>query len=476
VLAVEQDKEKLMQKKENFKKLNAEFKKSIRDWLIHGTPLNNVAETPDFHAVIVGSRVNYYDSDERRQLKIKTASAVLHKILDASIKEAEFRGEEFALTNHQAIDCLAQAEAIICENGFSRLIDGEIKPVAFSNDDCYCFHRLEIPRLKPPKDWIEGPRNWEHLGPFMNSIREAMADFEEETGESLMFRRLLSAIGQLLWDSKASREIIYWYGKGGDGKTTLCNYIAGKLGDSALPNLRPKCLESEYYLAQLEGKRMVIAEEAGKGQFLTEGIKAITGNRFITGRHPHERIRTFESHVMIWYTSNELPIIDGEHSSKDRLRLIQSEPRKNRARRDEADIIAELDIFWPHIIDMAVTEYHAAGMTVWPMPDDELTDSVDAFYLDADGWIEANLVYEEGAFMPSSTIKYLLNHKVSLKNVEARIQRMEPAVCDVDAKITKGRRRMRSEANPVFGWQNVGLAIGHYQALAVPWIAGPKRR
>jgi hypothetical protein len=465
-----------VEKKENFKKLQAEFKQSIRDWLIHDTPLNNVTEFPDFLAVVVGSGVNYYDADEKKQIKIKSSKSVIHDILDASIKEAQFRGAEFEMTKGQAEDCLAQAEATIVKNGFNRLIDDEIKPVAFSNDDCFCFHRLGIPRFKPPQEWIDGPRDWGHLGSFMNSIREAMADYDEETDESLMFRRLLSAIGQLLWDSKPSREIVYWYGKGGDGKTTLCNYIASKLGDSALPNLRPRCLESEYYLAQLEGKRMVIAEEAGKGQFLTEGIKAITGNRFITGRHPHERIRTFESHVMIWYTSNELPIIDGENSSKDRLRLIQSEPRKNRVRRDETDIIKELDAFWPHIIDMAVTEYFAAGEGIHAMPDEELNDSIDSFYLDADGWIEANLKYEEGAFMPISTIKYLLKHSVSIKNIETRLKRMEPTVCDANTMIYKRKRRIKDNSAPVWGWQNVGLSMGHYHALSVPWIAGPGRR
>jgi hypothetical protein len=221
---------------------------------------------------------------------------------------------------------------------------------------------------------------------------------------------------------------------------------------------------------------MVIAEEAGKGQFLTEGIKAITGNRFITGRHPHERIRTFESHVMIWYTSNELPIIDGENSSKDRLRLIQSEPRKNRARRDEMDIVKELDAFWPHIIDMSVTEYFAAGEGIHAMPDEELTDSIDAFYLDADGWIEANLIYEVGAFMPTSTIKYLLKHTVSLKHVENRLCKINPEVCDANAMVNKCKRRIRHNSAPVWGWQNIGLTIGHYQALSVPWIAGPGRR
>ena len=180
-----------MEKKENFKKLQAEFKQSIRDWLIHDTPLNNVTEFPDFLAVVVGSGVNYYDADEKKQIKIKSSKSVIHDILDASIKEAQFRGAEFEMTKGQAEDCLAQAEATIVKNGFNRLIDDEIKPVAFSNDDCFCFHRLGIPRFKPPQEWIDGPRDWGHLGSFMNSIREAMADYDEETDESLMFRRLL---------------------------------------------------------------------------------------------------------------------------------------------------------------------------------------------------------------------------------------------------------------------------------------------
>jgi hypothetical protein len=462
-----------VEKKENFKKLQAEFKKSIRDWLLHDQPLNHFQEIADFKAQIVGSTVNYYDADAKKQVKIKAPSALVDKILHAAMGEAEFRGTEYELTKAQAEDCLAQAEAYAKEAGFHKLIEGEIKPVAFVNDDCYCFNRLPIPRIEPDQEWINTPRNWSHLGPFMNSIREAMADYDEETDDSLMFRRLLSAIGQLLWDSKPSREIVYWYGKGGDGKTTLTNYIASKLGSAALPNLRPKMLESEYYVAQLEGKRMVIAEEAGKGRFLTEGIKAITGNRFLTGRHPHERIRTFESHVMIWYTSNEMPVIDGEDASKDRLRLIQSEPRKNRVRRDEADIIAELDLWWPHIIDMSVTEYFAAGQGIHKMPDEELSESIEGYYQDADGWIEANLRYEVGAFMPSSTIKHLLQHKVSIKDVESRIPLLQPAVCDSENQISRCKRRIHGKDTQCRGWDNVGLTIGHYAALTVFWQSGP---
>jgi hypothetical protein len=463
-----------VEKKENFKKLQAEFKKSIRDWFLYDQPLNNVQDFADYKAVVVKDRVNYYVADDKKQLAIRSSSDMVRTILNASLVESEFRGAEFEMTKAQAEDCLAQADAVICVNGFDKLIDGEIKPIAFSNDDCFCFYRLGIPRFKPPQEWIDGPREWASLGPFMNSIREAMADYDEETDDSLMFRRLLSAIGQLLWDSKPSREIVYWYGKGGDGKTTLTNYIASKLGDSALPNLRPKCLESEYYLAQLEGKRMVIAEEAGKGRFLTEGIKAITGNRFITGRHPHERIRTFESYVMIWYTSNEMPTIDGEDSSKDRLRLIQSEPRKNRERREESDIIKELDAFWPHIVDMAVTEYFAAGEGIHRMPDEELRDSIEGYYLDADGWIEANLKYEEGAFMPCSTIKYLLQHKVSIKDVEARLPGLQPSPCYSGVTVIKNRQRVyTNKGNPIHGWANIGLATAHWAALTVLWRSGP---
>lgn len=464
-----------MSKSENVKQISAQLKQDIRDWILGKRALPMGSERPEFYAEIVNGQVNFYRADALRQVTPMSSHDLIVEIVMASTAEAELLGPEYVMTKNVAIDTLHQIEASIIKQGFDRLIEDPIIPIAFADDPGFCFHRLQIPRVTPTKEEIAAERQWDHLGPFLNSVRRRMTDFDGY--ESRMFRRLMSAIGALVWDERPSREIVYWQGRGGDGKTTLCNFIAGKLGQAALPNLKPRNLESEYYLAELEGKRFVVAEEAGAGQFLTEGIKAISGNRYITGRAPYRPIRTFRNHTMIWYTSNKPPIIDGEDSSRDRLRLINSTPPPANEKRSEDSIRDELDAFWPHIVDLAVLEFFWSGQRILPMEESEIEESVDGFHLDADGWIGANLIWEPGAFIPTSTIKHLMgNAKISIRTVEARIPRLQPAAVDAEHKVSRIKSRVHATENPVWGWANVGLSIGHYQGLSAHWRAGPKRR
>jgi hypothetical protein len=458
-----------MAKDNDFQEKKAQHKNTMRHWMLGEKGLPSGRPRPNFLIAINEGKLVYYSERDQRQINIMSRDHLVAHVSLASSELAERSGEPaLEMSQGQARDCMAVVEAYVLHEGNDRLIRDEIKPIAFSNDDCYCFERINVPRLEPQE---YKRKTQEDLGPFLNSIRTSMADYNEDTNESLMFRRLLSAIGQLLWDSKPSREIVYWYGKGGDGKTTLCNYLASKLGSAAMPNLKPRNLESEYYLAELEGKRMVIAEEAGKGQFLTEGIKAITGNRFITGRHPHERIRTFESHVMIWYTSNEFPIIDGEDSSRDRLRLIHSQPRPNRTRRSEEDIRQELDYYWDNIVHASVSEYFAAGQGIHTMLEAEVAEAVEAYYMDADGWITNNLVYMPGAFIPTSVLRDASkNSRISIKSITARLGTLEALdKNNIDGEIKNIKRRITTSNNPVWGYNNIGFQEKHPDYYKDSW-------
>lgn len=468
----------MMQKVPSVKEISARARQEIRQWLLGEEPMRIAIPRPNFLVAINEGTIVYYKADKQRQVSVLSRDALVYDIIAASLDvAASYEMPEVEMTNGQALDCLKQTEAHFLQHGFDRLIKDEIPPISFVTDPGFCFHRMMIPRFEPAQEWIDTPRQWEGLGPFLNGIRMRMSDYNAETDDSTMFRRLLTALGALVWSSEPSREIIYWHGLGGDGKTTFCNFIASKLGCAAMPNLKPAQLEHEYYLAELEGKRFVVAEEAGAGQFLTEGLKAITGNRFITGRSPYKPIRTFRNHTMIWFTSNKMPIIDGEDSSTDRLRLISSTPPKKAEWRPESDIFDELESHWPHIVDMAVTELFGASKRVLPMTAEELEDPVDSYFMSADGWIEANLVYEPGAFLPNSSIKHLLRRdKISLRNIESRITSLQSTVYEAGQEVTKAKKRMAGrKSNPVWGYENVGLSYGHQDLSIVPWQPGPNR-
>lgn len=436
----------------------AEHKIELREWMLHGSQILTDRPRPNFLVIKNPDGVAYYRETDNRQITLLDRGDLVSEIAVASAELSEAQGmPKISMTQENAKDCMLLVEGFIKLHGCDRVIEDEVKPIGFVDDEEYCFRRIPLARagITPTKERIEGERQWELLGPFMNSLRTNMLDFDGS--DSVMFRRLLSAVGALLWDSEPRREILYWHGMGGEGKTTFCNFLAHKLGPCALPNIKPKSLTDNYTIAMLEGKRLVIAEEAGKGRFLTEEMKAITGNRYLTGRSPYKDIRSFRNHTFFWITSNQVPIIDGENSSKDRLRLVCSTPRKDGTHRTEAEIYEELEVWWPHIVDAAVLEYFAAGKRVLAMSDEELEEPVSNYHLDVDGWITENLEYSPGSFVSNMLIKRMLKGEmISHSDIKARIHILQPSVCDVDAIIdTKGKGRIKDSKNPVRGVRNV---------------------
>jgi hypothetical protein len=452
----------------------AEHKIDLREWILSGSTIDTGRPRPNFKVVKNEDGLAYYKEDDKRQLSILQREDLVFEIAVASAELAELQGlPKISMTSEQAKDCMFLVDGFIKMQGCDRSIEDEIRPVGFVDDEGFCFKRIPLARagITPSKERASAPREWDTLGPFMNSLRTNMADFDGQ--DSVMFRRLLSAVGALLWDSEPRREILYWHGAGGEGKTTFCNFLAHKLGPCALPNVKPKKLTEDYTLAMLEGKRLVIVEEVGKGRFLTEEIKAITGNRFLTGRSPYKSIRTFRNHTFFWMTSNHMPIIDGDSNSTDRLRLVCSTPRKDGIKRTEPDIFEELEMWWPHIVDAAVLEYFTAGQRVLEMSAEEQEEVISKYHLDADGWIMEHLEYQEGAFIPMAKLKRMLRKEhISADDVKKRLHILQPSVCDADAVINiRASGRVKDIANPTKGIKNVAIRMESHNWSTQGWSA-----
>jgi hypothetical protein len=439
----------------------ASVQATISDWVVNGDG------KLEFMVAINEGTFLYYTVMPSRQVKVLEREAIVMTCCSKSRYLAEQFGLlQISMTKQQANDCMFMAESLIYTDGSPRLIPDTIEPVGFVNDPGWCFSRIAMPRMTPSKADIDAPRKWAHLGPFLHSVVVNMKDYDSQVDDSLMFRRLLSAIGALLWDSAPRREILYWYGEGGEGKTTFCNFLAHKLGPCALPNIKPKEMTDPYTKALFEGKRLIIAEEVGKGRFLTDELKALTGNRFITARAPYKAVRTFRNHSFIWMTSNQMPIINGESSETDRLRLVCSTARKDGVRRTEEDIFEELELYWPHIVDAGIIEYHASGKQVLPMTSSEIAECTDLYFLDADGWIEKHLEFRDGSFIPVKTLKSMLSRdKIGIKDIETRLPTLTPMRNANIPAVQRARRRVSLGGNPVHGWAQVGVKIEseHYR-------------
>jgi hypothetical protein len=467
-----------MPKESEIQQEKAKHKNLIRNWMLTGKPMPSGRERPDILVSFEQDTTLYYLKKGNREVQVISSDFVLAHLAMASSELAERSGgkEHLEMSKAQAKDCLFMIESRMGIEGCDLIADGGIVPIAFQDDPGYCILRLPVNRIEPTPEWLAEDIDYQCLGPFLDSLRINMTDYDGT--DSLMFRRLLSAVGALLWGNEPRREILYWQGKGGEGKTTFCNFLAHKLGAAALPNVKPKSLTDNYTIAMLEGKRLVIAEEAGKGRFLTEEMKALTGNRYLTGRAPYKELRTFRNHSFIWMTSNEMPLIKEETAHTDRLRWIKSTPRKDGIKRTEQEIFDELEQYWQIIVALSVREYFAAGKAILPLSDNEIRELSGEYHLGTDGWIMERFEHREGAFVPKQTIKNMIascGDKISANDVIERLHILQPAICDADLQIRETKRRVEKNGSPLHGVANIAIkeSAGMHSQKFSYWTTKP---
>lgn len=516
-----QQAEKSLEQRQARGEEKARFADTIRDWFLGRAVLQTVAHCPNIICEVVGESVNFYEVRQGNTLAVLGHQTIIDMLISASITESAHCGPHFKFSKKDADNCFAHIRSLITKPGreakrWKKIVKSrQILPIAFENEQAhydarwaqeedynrwepdsdlmvyrlisdaehmermpeseqvYAFQRFPLLKFAAPSD----PSAPMEMGPFMESLRERMEDYDETTGVSIMFNRLLSAIGALLWDSEPRREVVYWQGEGGDGKTTLCSFLGTMLGDAALLNVDPKELSREYYRGALLGKRFVQAEEAPRGAFLTEAVKAITGSPFISARLPRGEVFTFPNRSFIWFCSNHDPIIDGTNAALDRFVFIKS--RSALTKRPTQEIFEELRQWWPHIVFEAFGQFHAAGGRVHPMSREETEDPIAGFYLHTDGWISQNLVHQPGAFLPTSTLKMMLPHFISIADAKRRLTILQGTAWVAGTEITPGKARVGKaggsvrEMAPIHGYRHVGIADpGTWGRLHGRWIPG----
>lgn len=118
-------------------------------------------------------------------------------------------------------------------------------------------------------------------------------------------------------------------GSGSNGKSTFFNIIRTILGDYCI-SVNPDILmgkqgsEQQYAIAQLKGRRLIVAQETESGQIMsTSFVKRITSTDQLTGRNIYDGpIRFTPTHTMMLAT-NHLPTVkDNDEGTWRRLTVI----------------------------------------------------------------------------------------------------------------------------------------------------------
>jgi putative DNA primase/helicase len=196
-----------------------------------------------------------------------------------------------------------------CPNGTIDLRDGSLRP-----------HRREdlLTQLCPTEYRPEAPApRWEA---FVRQVLggEGMADFA---------RRLL---GMCLSGDVREQVLPVFWGAGANGKSTLLGAVRAALGPDYAMEAKEGFLEAGGWaqhpteLADLRGKRLVVADEMSEGRPLNEArVKRLTGGNRVRARRMGEDFWEYEPTHKIILATNHKPEVRGtDHGVWRRVRLV----------------------------------------------------------------------------------------------------------------------------------------------------------
>lgn len=137
------------------------------------------------------------------------------------------------------------------------------------------------------------------------------------------------AVGLTLIGTQREHVILFCYGGGGNGKGVFLNAILHALGDYGMA-LPPNALMERKFeahpteIADLEGKRMAVAEEVPRGAAWNESLlKQLTGGGYIRAHKMRQDNIEFAASHTLWVAGNDKPRIRGtDKGIWRRMRMI----------------------------------------------------------------------------------------------------------------------------------------------------------
>lgn len=151
--------------------------------------------------------------------------------------------------------------------------------------------------------------------------------------DAAMIEYVQKLFGYTLCGVKNERLIVFLYGKGRNGKTTITGTPLKIFGDYGRASDVSTFTVSKYGrqagaatedVARLRGARYVRTTEIGASDKLNEKfVKDISGGDIITARNPYGRSFDFSPNFTLWMFGNEKIRVDGQDTGiKDRVKFI----------------------------------------------------------------------------------------------------------------------------------------------------------
>ena len=210
------------------------------------------------------------------------------------------------------------------------------------------FRTNYIPEAKPEK-WIK----------FLETILE---------GDQERIEYIQKLVGISLTGKADFQAVIFCFGDGKNGKSTFIETLRRLFGDY-FGNITSETLlssgsysrnTSDYDMADLFGKRMVVGDELSRDREFNESLlKKLTGGDEIKARQPRERFINFNPTHTLWMFGNHKPRITGtDEGIWRRIKLIPFEYKiPDEEVKNQSVIFKEFEQEFPGILNWAIEGY-----------------------------------------------------------------------------------------------------------------------
>lgn len=293
-------------------------------------------------------------------------------------------GKTGTTSHSHAKEILSSLETSVRLGETARRLEDSPKPIEGMKDASarsWCLYRAPTP--------LNGETSKAVSCPFLDSV---FANFKYESMRTI----LKCFIARVYLGERSSRQMLYWFGQGGDGKSALLSYLQRTLRHQGVcfPH---SYLEGSFSSETYGDKRFLFIEEADKGNFMTGILKAITGTEEIHVNPKGYAAFKRSNRLIIAIASNHKPACNGEPSEISRLRYIESKTDPNRELLTSEEIESQLDSVWWPFVEHCIAVYKENGETIPANEQHTYQELIRGKYTMLDSKIQSLLVYKEGA-------------------------------------------------------------------------------
>jgi len=280
---------------------------------------------------------------------------------------------------------------------------------------------------------------------------------ETTCGSEGLATYIQQTLGMCLTGDVSEQMLPVWWGGGSNGKNTLYELIIFIMGDYA-GLTAPELLVAKQWtqhpteIADLRGKRLVVASETEKNQRLrVQFVKQVTGDGRLKGRFMRQDFFEFERQFKLILVTNNKPIVDEQtHAIWRRLKLV---PFLNTVPDDCQDktLPAKLKAEAPGVLAWLVRGCRSWQQQGLQTPA-EVVEATDEYRADSDSlgrFVEECLVFLAEAWTSSNSLAESLDRWCKDNGVALTVSELHERLKQAGCKPKPWRKRR--------GWRGVDL-------------------